>query len=137
MKKRSLYTIIDLFKPVAFLLSVILFSFCSCSEELSIEPKLNTIQVDDTEITSTTAVLKGEFLIIGNMKIIEYGIEISKSQLFSPSTAKSIQGAPSLGVFQVEFTGLESNTLYYYKAYALINTAQVYSQNALHFTTKR
>jgi len=39
--------------------------------------------------------------------------------------------------FQVEFTGLKPNTLYYYKAYVTINTAQVYSQNAAHFTTKQ
>ncbi len=73
----------------------------------------------------------------GKMKIIEYGIEISKNQLFSPSTTKGYDSAPAVGTFQVEFTDLTPNTLYYYKAYVLINTAQVYSQNVESFRTKQ
>jgi hypothetical protein len=121
------------------LIPVLLLStlfFTACTEDLAIDPKFNTLPVADTDITSTTATLKAEVLIVGNKKIIEYGFELSKSMIFSPLVTKAITGIPVLGVFQVEFTGLEPNTIYYYKAYALINTARVYSLNYEHFTTK-
>jgi hypothetical protein len=99
-------------------------------------PKLNTLITADTDITATTAILKGEILILGNKNIEEYGIEISKSMIFSPSQIKGYKTTPSTGVFQVEFTALDPGTVYYYKAYVLINTAQVYSENYENFTTK-
>jgi hypothetical protein len=109
----------------------------SCSDEEEILPKLNTIAASDSDITSTTAVLKGEILSLGNMKLEEYGIELSKSQLFSPSTTKSFDTAPEVGTFQAEFTDLTPNTMYYYKAYIVVNTAQVYSKNVESFRTKQ
>jgi hypothetical protein len=124
-------------KPAVFILGCILFSFISCAKEHDVMPRLNTLQVSDSEIGTTTAKLKGEVLIVGNMNIIEYGIELSKSMLFTSPVNKGISDTPATGVFEVDFTGLEPNTLYYYKAYALINTANVYSQGYLHFTTKQ
>lgn len=137
MKTQTRYRISYLSKPATFLIGCILFSTISCIKELDVEPKLNTLQASDADIGSTTAVLKGEIQILGNLNIIEYGIEISKNQLFSPSTRKGYTTAPTVGIFQVDFTGLDPNTLYYYKAYVTINTAQVYSQTAAHFTTKQ
>ncbi len=115
----------------------ILFVAVSCSDDSSTPPVLNTLGASDSDITSTTAILKGEVTSLGNMHIIEYGIELSTSQLFTPSQTSSIQGAPALGEFQVQFTNLEPNTLYFYKAYALVNTANVYSQSREQFTTKQ
>jgi hypothetical protein len=109
----------------------------SCSDEEEILPKLNTIAATDSDITSTTAVLKGEILSLGNMKLEEYGIELSKSQLFSPSTTKSFDTSPEVGTFQAEFTDLTPYTMYYYKAYIVVNTAQVYSKNVESFRTKQ
>jgi hypothetical protein len=137
MKTQTQERISYLYKPAAFLIGCILFSTISCVKEPDVEPKLNTLQASDADIGSTTAVLKGEILILGNLNIIEYGIEISKSQIFTPSTRKGYTTAPAAGIFQVDFTGLDPNTLYYYKAYVTINTAQVYSQIAAHFTTKQ
>lgn len=114
-----------------------LFIAVSCSEDSSTPPVLNTLVAQDSDITTTTATLKGEFTSVGNMKIVEYGIEISTSQLFTPSQTSSIQGNPAPGEFQVQFTDLDPNTLYYYKAYALVNTANVYSENREQFTTKQ
>lgn len=108
----------------------------ACSEDPPVMPKLNTLKTPDADITTTTALLKAEVLIIGDMNIREYGIEISKSMIFSPSEIKGYNGIPSKGIFQVEFTDLDPGTLYYYKAYVLINTAQVYSDNYENFTTK-
>jgi hypothetical protein len=99
-------------------------------------PRLNTLQTVDADITSTSAILKGEIQFLGNMKIIEYGIEISKSMLFTSPQTKGYITPAVIGTFQVEFTNLDPTTLYYYKAYVLINTANVYSQNYEHFTTK-
>jgi hypothetical protein len=110
--------------------------FSTCIDDYEIAPTLNTLQPVDSNITATTAILKGDIQIVGNMLIIEYGIEISKSMLFSPSLKKGFTTTPVKGVYQVEFTDLEPNTLYYYRAYALINTAYINSQTAAHFTTK-
>lgn len=115
----------------------VIFLLVSCSEESNVEPRLDTLVASDAGITSTTATLKGEFTFLGNMKIIEYGIELSKNQLFSPSQTKGIAGSPELGDFEVTFTGLDPGTVYYFKAYALINTANVYSKNIEQFTTKQ
>ena len=121
--------------------SVFIFIFLtlfipSCTEDPVVLPVLSTIQVQDADITSTTAKLNGEITRLGNQKILEYGIEYSKNMLFDPTTTKGFTTPADTGVFTVECTGLTPNTLYYYKAYVLINTAQVYSQNILHFTTR-
>lgn len=119
-----------------FVLIIMTYVFTGCAEERDVMPKLNTLKTIDTDITSTTAILKGDILRVGNMHIIEYGIEISKSVYFATSQTKGYATSPSAGEFQVEFTGLEPGTLYYYKAYVLINTANVYSENYENFTTK-
>lgn len=109
----------------------------SCEkQEVKVQPTLKTVAAADADITSTSAKLKGEVVSVGNMTITEYGIEISKSQLFTNPLSQTITGAPTVGTFEVTFTGLESNTKYYFKPYALINTARVYSDGYLNFTTK-
>jgi hypothetical protein len=135
-EKSSLYFIVTRMVKIFLILSILVLITC-CSRDSAIEPRLNTLKAVDTDITSATALLKGEVTYLGNMKIIEYGIELSKNQTLIPSQTKGIAGLPDLGQFEVEFTGLEPNTVYYYKAYALINTAYVYSQNREHFTTKQ
>jgi hypothetical protein len=119
-----------------FLLLTALFP-PACTEDQGILPRLNTPEAVDSGITSTTATLKGEILYLGNMKIIEYGIELSKSMVFSPSVTKGYTTPADTGTFEVEFIDLDPNTLYYYKAYVLINTAYIYSQNVADFTTKK
>jgi hypothetical protein len=115
----------------------VIFSMTGCSEKEDIKPRLNTIAAANADITATSAILKGEITSLGNMNIIEYGVELSANQLFNPYSTKSLTTpAPAVGTYQVEFTGLTPNTLYYYRAYVLINTARVYSQNLEHFTTK-
>jgi phosphodiesterase/alkaline phosphatase D-like protein len=121
---------------VAFSLVFILLTFSSCSEKTDVLPKLNTIQVTDADITSTSAILKGEIQTLGNMNIVEYGIELSKTMTFTTPVNKGFTTSAATGVFQVEFTLLDPNTTYYYKAYAVVNTAHIYSDNKLHFTTK-
>ena len=134
---------IQLYQNTRRYLSVIFFTLpmvipfiYSCTEDPVLLPRLNTIQVQDVDIPSTSAKLQGEITYLGNQKIIEYGIEYSKSMLFQPTSTKGYTTPADTGIYFVECTNLDPNTLYYYKAYVLINTAQVYSQNVLHFTTK-
>jgi len=121
---------------VILLVFVILFALKSCSDEPVLLPILTTLKAADADITDNAAVLKGRITYLGNQKIIEYGIELSKNQLFSPSDTSGIKSTPDTGTFSITFRNLDPGTLYYYKAYVLINTAQVYSQNVEKFTTK-
>ena len=122
--------------PVTLFVFVILLAVKSCSDEPVLLPILTTLKVNDADITSNSAILKGHITYLGNQKIIEYGIELSKNQLFSPSDTSGIKSAPDTGIFAIEFKNLDPGTLYYFKAYVVINTAQVYSQNVEKFTTK-
>jgi hypothetical protein len=119
-----------------FAVTGLIFSIVTCTEDSETLPRLNTLEAINTDITSTTATLKGEFLSLGNMKIEEYGIEYSKSMIFTLSQTKGITTTPLTGVFQVDIINLEPLTKYYYRAYALVNTANVYSNNFANFTTK-
>jgi hypothetical protein len=129
MKKRHLI-------PAIIIPALLIVLLHACQDESVLLPRLNTLKAADSDITSTSAIVKGEITYVGNQKIIEYGIEISKSMIFTPSTTKGFTTPADTGIFEVEFTGLDPNTQYYFKAYTLINTAYVYSQNAEKFTTK-
>jgi len=121
-----------------YIISLFALILPSCEEkDEDVLPILNNIEAGDADITSTTATLKGEVTDLGNMRILEYGIEISKTQIFSPSIKGKIDGAPTLGTYEIQFTGLPPNTKYYYKAYVLINTAEHYATGYLSFTTKQ
>ena len=124
------------FTVIIFTIVLLTVFISSCVEDPVLMPVLKTLKVQDTDFTATTADLKGEITSLGNQKILEYGIEISKSMIFNPSTTKSFSTPVDTGVYVVQFTDLVPNTLYYYKAYVLINTAQVYSENNEKFTTK-
>jgi len=119
-----------------FILGCIIISLISCADDPDVLPKLKTLDASETDITSTTAKLKGEILSVGNVNITGYGIELSESAYFTSPVNKGFTGVPSTGVFEVEFTGLKANTRYYFKSYALVNTANVYPNGYLDFTTK-
>jgi hypothetical protein len=133
MNNRKRYT----WSVISLTAALLVFFIPACVEDPVYYPVLATIPVADSNITSTTAKLYAEVTSLGNQKIVEYGIEVYKKTITNPVGTKSYPGAPDIGVYNVEFTGLEPNTLYYFRAYVLINTANYYSQNAMHqFTTK-
>jgi hypothetical protein len=120
---------------ILFAAAILMLKLTGCTGEADVHPILETIEVSEGDVTATTAVLKGEFTRLGNMNIREYGIELSENMIFNPSQSKGYTTPPVPGVFQVEYTGLKPNTLYYYKAYAVINTAKVYATGYETFTT--
>lgn len=130
--------VVKLCLPAMFILSFTLFVFVffSCTDDPPQRPILITHDIVEQNITNSTAILKGELANLGTMKIEEYGIILSKNMLFDPYVTEKSSQPAALGVYQFQFTGLESNTLYYYKAYALVNTAMVFSDNLKQFTTK-
>jgi len=126
-----------------FLWPLFVVTFClvvsvsiSCTDDPPQSPRLTTHDAVEQDITSSTAILKGELTNLGTMKIEEYGIILSKNMLFDPYVTEKSSQPADLGVYQFQFTGLESSTLYYFKAYALVNTAMVFSENLKQFTTK-
>ena len=121
---------------MTFIMSLLLTAFNSCTEDPPRSPRLNTHDVTDSDITGTTATLKGEITDLGTMKIEEYGIIISKNMLFEPFISEKSTQTATMGVFQFQFTGLEPDTRYFFKAYALVNTAMVFSERYKEFTTK-
>lgn len=140
MKQQLFYhsTVIEEFRINSFLVIFCLLTsivLTACSEKPEKMPILMTIDAAGDDITSTTALLKGEIQSTGTMKIIEYGIEISENILFTQPVSKGYNDPAVTGTYQVEFTNLKPATVYYYKAYVLINTAQVYSRNSKSFTT--
>ncbi|MGQ9620303.1 MAG: hypothetical protein ACUVTX_04880 [Bacteroidales bacterium] len=133
--------IIDRLKTLKFLTTLLLVLLVlifikSCSDEPVVMPILTTLAVNPDNVTRSSAILKGRIIYLGNARIIEYGIELSKNQLFAPSDTNGIKSAPDTGIFAIEFKNLDPGTLYYFKAYVVINTAQFYSQNVERFTTK-
>ncbi|HPC98526.1 MAG TPA: hypothetical protein P5257_06320 [Bacteroidales bacterium] len=134
MKYRFVPLIRRLIIPLLFL-TLLILPF-ACDDDYVLMPKLTTLKAEDADITTSSALLKGRIIWTGNQKILEYGIELSKTALFNPSDTNSIKHPPDTGIFSIPFTGLEPGTQYFFKAYVLINTAQVYSQNVEKFTTK-
>jgi hypothetical protein len=124
-------------KIVALCLVFACFALTACQDEVADQlPVLNTIQAVDADVTTTSATLKGEITILGNQNIVEYGIQLSANFNYSTYTDKKVTTAPAVGQFSVEFTGLNPGTIYYYRAYAIVNTAHIYAPNPLQFTTK-
>lgn len=119
-----------------FLVLAVVILVNSCSDDPVVLPIFTTLKVNPDDVTTNSAILKGRITYLGNAKIIEYGIELSKNQLFTPSDTNGIKSSPDTGIFAIEFKNLDPGTLYYFKAYVVINTAQLYSQNVEKFTTK-
>ena len=123
---------------ITFTSILFLFVFClySCNTKPDEIPVLNTIEALSDNITSSSAKLQGEIKSLGNIDIKEAGIEISTTMLFTQSLTVTISLPLKTGMFEVEFTNLEPSVQYFYRAYATVNTARVYSGNVPSFKTK-
>lgn len=118
------------FKPLLFL-GIFLIVQCKPEELLKVT-KLQTGAI--TEITATTAIASGSFIdLSGNVP--EFGHCWNKTGNPDKNSSKYIvSGTAKKGEYTSNLTGLESNTKYYVKAYALDNGTGVYGSE-LEFTT--
>ncbi|PKO98528.1 MAG: hypothetical protein CVU13_10240 [Bacteroidetes bacterium HGW-Bacteroidetes-8] len=86
-----------------------------------------------TNITSSGAALGGNVVSSGNSAVTERGVVYATAQ--NPTTAGSkIASGSGTGVFSVNATGLNVNTLYYIRAYAINSVGTAYGSE-MSFTT--
>jgi hypothetical protein len=101
---------------------------------------INTLPVittpTSTSITDSSATLGGNITVVGCSSITERGIYYSTVSGFAngDGTKVSTVGTYSTGVFTIPVTGLSSNTVYYYKAFASSASGTVYTTQGT-FTT--
>ncbi len=88
-------------------------------ETEAVRPTVETLDADDSKISSTTAELGGFVSAEGGVSIIERGIVVSIQN--NPDINNSTVFAASqggVGAFTVQVTDLEIKTKYYFRAYA-------------------
>ena len=125
-------------RQVTFFVAIglVITFFSSCDDTYNVEPIVLTLQVADSNVTATTAKLTGQIQILGTQQIIEHGIELYKNSITATPIVKKWNTEATTDTFTCVFTGLQPGTLYYYWAYAKVNTTNVYSQDTPQFKTK-
>ena len=87
-----------------------------------------------TQITATTAVTGGNVTSDGGASVTERGVVYSTSQ--NPTTSNSkVKNGSGTGSFTCNLTGLQANTTYYIRAYAVNSKGTAYGTQ-VSFTTK-
>lgn len=82
-----------------------------------------------TSITDSSATLGGNITVVGCSSITERGIYYSLTSGFANGSGTKVStfGTYSTGVFTIPVSGLSSNTVYYYKAFASSASGTVYT----------
>lgn len=101
--------------------------------------QLTTSAVDAPTVTTTTTSLVGRTQVIfggnvtdsGDAAVTDRGIYLGTTE---ETQATQLAQGTGTGAYSIHKTGLDANTLYYYKAYAT-NTAGTSYGDILHFTT--
>ena len=88
-----------------------------------------------TQITETTAVTGGNVTADGNATVTERGVVYSTTQNPTTSNSKKVSGS-GIGSFTCNLTGLQANTTYYVRAYAVNSKGTAYGQE-ISFTTDK
>ena len=83
---------------------------------IAIPPEVRTLIADDIEYTS--ARLNGEIVNLGGLPVDRW-FEYSKNSDFSDSTSVLVASSAGLGLYNYTVTGLDFDTLYYYRAYGM------------------
>ena len=109
----------------------------ACDDTYIVNPQVLTLQVADTGVTATTARLRGQIQILGTRQILRHGFEVYKNSLTSTPIDTGVTTLATTDTFTIVVTGLQPQTLYYYWAYARVNSTNVHSGSALQFTTKQ
>ena len=96
-------------------------------------PTLSTSTI--TQITETTAVAGGNVTSDGNASVTERGVCIST--VSNPTTSNTkITAGSGTGSFTCNFTGLQANTTYYVRAYAINSKGTAYGTQVTFTTSK-
>jgi uncharacterized protein (TIGR02145 family) len=100
--------------------------------------KLTTIEATNADITSTSALLKGEITDAGSGKIEDHGFLVSENSTpgSGNATVESLGGITTKGVFSATVTGLKKNTTYYFRAFVNQDGTDIYADKICQFTTK-
>lgn len=130
MKPTRFFTLITLLLTGVFILT---YNSCSKKEETP----TNTVPLLSTKtastITNSSAIVGGVITGNGGASVIERGVCFSSSS--NPSIAdNSVQSGSGTGTFDCEITGLNQNTKYYFKAYAMNSVGIGYGEEKS-FTT--
>lgn len=88
-------------------------------------PELGSVEAFDIGVSSVT--VSSSVLNNGNGTVSECGFCYSRSPAPTVKDAKVIYGKPSGGLFSKTITGLEENTPYYIRAYAINESGVAYS----------
>lgn len=101
-----------------------------------------TVSVNGTagSITTSSAVISGSTIsVIGCTSVTAYGIEWSTTNNFTPGTGTQVSGTAfsgsAGGTFSTTISGLSSNTVIYYRAFATNAGGTAYGSTQASFTT--
>ena len=113
-------------------------AFYSCSDTAE-EPDSNgalakVVTVEATDILSSSMTAGGNITSDGGAEITDRGICYGKEPSVSIESAK-VSAGKGKGAFEVEVTGLEKETVYYYRAYAVNAAGTAYGEE-MYITTK-
>ncbi len=99
--------------------------------------KVLTLDVNASDISYTSVLVKGKISDLGTIPIDEHGIYISENQVPIQNNSKYQPLGPtsSKDTFVYNCTGLSIGTKYYYRAYAYVNSQPSYGDTKF-FTTK-
>ena len=85
-----------------------------------------SLEVKAEDITYSSVILKGEITDLGSKAIEQHGFVLSESSFPELGQQNSIEKplGPAIlkGIFQAQFTGLKSNTTYYFRSFVIIES---------------
>jgi uncharacterized protein (TIGR02145 family) len=117
-------------------IALALFVISSCEKPVRLI-KIDTIQFLDSDISYTSALLKGDISDLGSAPIDDHGIFVSENTVPAESNSEyQPLGTPSKkGEFEYLYNDLKKNTRYYYRAVAFVNSLPNYGK-IITFKTK-
>jgi uncharacterized protein (TIGR02145 family) len=119
------------------LIIFVFFAVTTCKKPERIV-KLTTIEAANADITSTSALLKGEITDAGSGKLVDHGFLVSgnSTPVSGNATVESLGGIKTKGVFSKTVTELAKNTTYYFRAFVDQDGTEIYADKICQFTTK-
>jgi uncharacterized protein (TIGR02145 family) len=118
----------------AIILAILIPLFTTCIKPER-EVQIITLDTTGTHISYTSAILKGEITDEGSKRIEDHGIILSENAALLNPTPKGL-GPANKGKFEIQFTDLKKNTLYYFRAYVSVGSRTILADNLVQFKTK-